>query len=324
MNKMLWAIAVLALALALAWWALTQPLVRAAPEGPVAAIDAARLEAHVQKLAGELCPRDAAHAANLDRAAAWIAAELEAAGARVSEQPFRAAEATYRNVIGAFGPEGGARIVVGAHYDAAGPHPGADDNASGVAGLLELARALGAGAPPAHRVELVAWTLEEQAFGTALMGSAVHAAALREEGSEVVAAISLEMIGYFDERPGTQALPAAWLKPLYPDAGNFIAVVGLIGQGRLVRRIKGAMLAAGDLPVESLNGLRSIRGVDFSDHRSYWEQGYPGVMITDTAFYRNPHYHEAGDLPETLDYGRMAQVVAGVHQAVLALDRAGR
>lgn len=322
-KKMIWAVGVPVVLLVALWWSLTQPLVFAAtPRATVAPVDPGRLEAHVRKLAEELYPRDFLHEDHLDAAANWITAELVAAGARVSEQVFDVDEGTYRNVIGVFGPEDGPRVVVGAHVDTAGEQqPGADDNASGVAGLIELAHALGKTKDLLKkRVELVAWTLEEPPhFRTKHMGSWVHADSLKKAGVEVEAMISLEMLGYFTDAPGSQAFPNVCLKPFYPSQGNFIAVVGLIGQGRLTREIKGAMKGASDLPVKSMNGLRAIPGVDFSDQLNYWDRGYRGVMITDTAFFRNPHYHETSDRPETLDYTRMAKVVQGVHQAVLAL-----
>jgi len=322
-KKMVWFIAgVLTFLVLGVWWSLTQPLVFAAtPRSEVARVDPARLEAHVRKLAVELHPRDFIHRENLDAAAAWITTEFEAAGARVSEQVFAVDEGTYRNVIAVFGPEEGPRVVVGAHYDTAGEQPGADDNASGVAGLLELAHALGRTKDLLKkRVELVAWTLEEPPhFRTKHMGSWHHADSLKKANVEIDAMISLEMLGYFSDEPGSQQFPSVCLKPFYPNKGNFIAVIGLIGKGSLTRKIKGAMKGASDLPVRSMNGLRSIPGVDFSDQLNYWDRGYRGVMITDSAFFRNPNYHEITDTPETLDYLRFAKVVQGVHQAVLAL-----
>ena len=321
-RKMLVAAGIVALVLVAAWWCLTQPLVFAAtPAGEIADVDPARLEAHVRKLAVELHPRSFLQVENLDAAAAWIRNEFEAAGARVSEQEFQAEAWKYRNVIGVFGPEDGPRVIVGAHYDAAGEQPGADDNASGVAALIELAHALGRSKDLLKtRVELVAFTLEEPPFfRTEHMGSFVHAASLKDAGVEVKAMFSLEMLGYFSDEPGSQQFPSACLKPFYPSTGNFIAVIGLMGQGGLVRRVKGAMKGASDLPVKSMNGLRSIPGVDFSDQLNYWNRGYPALMITDTAFYRNPNYHEPTDTPDTLDYARMAKVVQGLHQAVLSL-----
>ena len=278
-----------------------------------------RLRAHVRVLAEDFTPRDYLHPANLDRAAAYVAAEMERAGGVVSDQPFGVRGTTYRNVVAAFGPESRERIVVGAHYDAAGPYPAADDNASGVAGLIELAHLLGA-SPPPGRVELVAYTLEEPPFfRTAHMGSAVHAHALRLQGARVRAMLSLEMIGYFSDAPGSQQFPLSLLKAFYPSRGSFITVVGRMGEGRLVGRIKRAMRGGSALDVRSINAPRWVPGVDFSDHASYWNAGYPAVMITDTAFYRNPHYHTARDRPGTLDYARMAEVVRGVYAAIQRL-----
>ena len=285
------------------------------------AIDPKRLEAHVRTLSESLSPRDESRPENLDRVAAYIRREFESAGGRLSEQSYQVGGRTYRNVIATFGAETNERIVVGAHYDAAGPLPGADDNASGVAGLIELAHLLGKGNTPV-KVELVAYTLEEPPFfRSEFMGSAVHARALKKEGARVRAMFSLEMIGYFSDAPGSQRFPISLLRLFYPTEGNFISVVGKVGQGLLVRRIKGAMLEASSVPVYSISAPWSIPGVDFSDHSNYWEVGYPAVMITDTAFYRNPNYHTAADTAEKLDYERMAQVVEGVHAAVNELSR---
>lgn len=286
---------------------------------PHASVNPARLEAHVRALAEDFVPRDENHPENLDRAAAYIGREFEQAGGAVEDQVFEIRGTPYRNVIARFGPDTKERIVVGAHYDAAGPYPGADDNASGVAGLIELAFLLGKGSLPL-RVELVAYTLEEPPyFASPAMGSAIHAASLKKQGVKVRAMISLEMIGYFTDEPGSQELPAPFLKLFYPSTGNFIAVVGKLGQGSLVRKIKNAMKRASPLPVQSINAPTSLPGVDFSDHRNYWAAGYPAVMITDTAFFRNPNYHAPSDTPETLDYRRMGMVVEGVYGAVKAL-----
>jgi hypothetical protein len=307
----------------------TQPLLlpgKRATDGGGDPADPARLEAHVRRLAA-LSPRDAYHPENLGRVAdyvrgAFVQAATEAATgvtAEVSEQPFTADGGRYRNVIARFGPRTGERIVVGAHYDAAGPYPGADDNASGVAGLLELARLLGRVGSLPVRVELVAYPLEEPPyFATDRMGSAVHAAALRKEGVPVRAMLSLEMIGFFRDAPGSQRFPTPALRPFYPSRGNFITVVGRPGDAALVRHIKRAMRGATELPVYSICAPPALPGIDFSDHRNYWHHGYPAVMITDTAFYRNPHYHTEHDTPDTLDYRRMAWVVDGVLAALVA------
>jgi hypothetical protein len=169
------------------------------------------------------------------------------------------------------------------------------------------------------QVDLVAYTLEEPPyFRTPMMGSAVHARSLKQQGHAVRAMVALEMIGYFSDAPNSQSFPSPILKLFYPTKGNFIAIVGKVGQGAVVRRAKRAMRGASALPVYSINAPRFVPGVDFSDHLQYWAAGYQAVMITDTAFYRNPRYHTAHDTPETLDYTRMAMVVQGVYAAVLA------
>jgi Zn-dependent M28 family amino/carboxypeptidase len=279
-----------------------------------------KLEAHVRMLSVTLAPRDWQSAANLDRVATYIGTHLMKAGGRVSEQPYAVESGRARNVIASFGPQQGPRVVVGAHYDAAGPLPGADDNASGVAGLLELASLLGQTRTLGSRVDLVAFALEEPPyFGTKRMGSLVYAAALKREAAVVRAMISLEMIGYFSDAPNSQRFPHPALGLLYPSTGDFIAVVGRVGQGALVRQVKKAMQRTTYLDVYSFTGPQRTPGIDSSDHASFWQQGYRAVMITDTAYYRNDRYHTARDTPDSLDYARMAEVVRAVHRAVVVL-----
>jgi len=331
---------------AAAWLVVTQPIFsKPIVEGPAPA--PTRLETHVRILSQTFFPRNCAHPDNLDRVAAYIHHEFELAGAAVSEQPYTipmdfparfdpGEEAdlramaekcihTFRNVIASFGPDTRERIVVGAHYDAYQELPGADDNASGVAGLIELAHLLGKTSLP-MRVELVAYTLEEPPFfrsrpGAAYAGSAVHARSLKKQGIPLRAMIALEMIGYFKDEDGSQRYPLSALKLFYPSQGNFAVVVGSLDQPRIVRRVKRAMRGASVLPVYSLNGPKSIDGIDWSDHMHYWEQGYNAVMVSDTAIYRNHNYHTAGDTPDKLDYSRMALVVQAVYGAVLELAR---
>lgn len=172
------------------------------------------------------------------------------------------------------------------------------------------------------RVELVAFSLEEPPyFRTAQMGSAIHAASLKKSGVQVKAMLSLEMIGYFSDVPGSQRYPASLLGAFYPSQGNFIAVVGTLGDGLLVRRVKMAMRGASTLPVYSINAPAFVPGVDFSDQLNYSKAGYNSAMITDTAFYRNPNYHTFEDTPEKLDFRRMALVVQGVYAAVISLTK---
>ena len=285
---MVWTIAVLIVVLAASAVWMTQPVffVRA-PGSTGPAPDRARLERRLRKLVEEFHPRDGGHPENMARAAAWIAEELRRSGAAVSSQPFETAGARYENVVASYGPDSADVVVVGAHYDVAGEMPGADDNASGVAGLLELGDLL-SGAKLSRRVDLVAFALEEAPyFATPGMGSEVYASALERSGRRVRAMLCLEMIGCFTDAPGSQGLPFSVLKFLYPTRGDFIAVVGAVGGPGIVRRVKRSMREASALPVCSINAPRFVHGVDLSDHSTFWKRGLPAVMITDTAFYRN-------------------------------------
>jgi Zn-dependent M28 family amino/carboxypeptidase len=307
------------LAAAGVFWMVQPPVLPIRKAPPRGRADPAKLALHVEALAGSHSPRDYRHPERLRGAAEYLAESLRGTGAAVRLQEFSAEGETYRNVVAELGPDTRDRIVVGAHYDTDGPFPGADDNASGVAGLLELARLLAAD-PPEVRVELVAYCLEEMPFfATDAMGSAVHARSLRRSGARVRGMLCLEMIGYFTDLPGSQAFPFGALRLFYPERGDFIAVVGRPRDGLLVRRVKAAMRAGAGVPVHSINAPSAVPGVGLSDHASYWAEGYPALMITDTAFYRNPNYHTESDRPETLDYRRMAAVVDGVAAAVRAL-----
>lgn len=318
---MLLVLLILLLALIVVWFWVTQPLLSRATPNSQRTVDPSRLEAHVRKLSIEMGPRDELHPENLDHVAAYIKSEFSQTGTFVSEQVYRVKGQYYRNVIAHFGPETEERIIVGAHYDTAGPFPGADDNASGVAGLIELARLL----KPQElkvRVELVAFSTEEPPyFGTTGMGSYVHADSLRQQNVRVRAMFNLEMIGCFSDAPNSQHLPVGLLNAFYPSTGNYIAVVGRLSDGLLVRRTKATMRNAAPLPVYSINAPQFVTGVDFSDQRNYWHAGYNAVMITDTAFYRNRNYHTAEDTAEKLDYKRMAMVVEGVYATVSELAR---
>ena len=278
--------------------------------------DARRLERDVAYLTADVSPRNAAHPENLDRAADWIGASFKASGATVEQQRFTARGRQWRNVIAHFGPAQSTAIpvVVGAHYDAfgeTGAWPGADDNASGTAGLLELAVMLGR-LPPSSPVVLVAFTNEEPPFfGSEQMGSAVHAESLAIRDHRRGRMICLEMIGYFAPQ---QAMPSPLLGLLYPPHGDFVAVAGGWSDVGLTRLVKRAMAGSGDLPVVSFTGPHEMSGA--SDQRNYWSRGWEAVMVTDTAFLRNPNYHTARDTAGTLDYAKMAGVVDGVLNAM--------
>ncbi len=279
------------------------------------------LKSTVGFLAGKTGSRGYMQLDNLQSAADFIKAELAGYGYDVSVQRYTAKGNSYENISvikrGEKTPE--KIIVVGAHYDTVLGTPGADDNASGVAGLLELAR-LFSDTSPAKTLNLVAFTLEEPPFfRSGLMGSHMYAEQLKNENSDVEGMICLEMIGYFSDEPDSQTFPLPFFSLIYPDRGNFITLVSNIQSKGFLNRIKGGFKKGTDLPVESLSSFSIIPGVDFSDHRSFWKFGFDAIMVTDTAFYRNPHYHGPGDIPSTLDYERMADVVIGLNAALKEL-----
>ena len=283
-----------------------------------AVVSPARLEEHVRFLSEDCFPRHALARENQAKAITYITAQLRTAGGRVALQDFSTPSGRYQNVVAHFGPEAGRRYVVGAHFDSCGVQPGADDNASGVAGLLELAALLGKEKSlPAH-FELVAYNLEEPPyFAGPYMGSAVHARSLREQHATVALMLSLEMIGCFQDQRGSQSYPMPLLNVLYPSRGNFIAIVGRWDQRSLVGAFKRACSGAVDLPVVSIAAPSFVPAIDFSDHRNYWAEGFPALMITDTAFLRNPRYHQPTDTYNTLDYRRMSEVIRLLHAGLL-------
>lgn len=227
----------------------------------------------------------------------------------------------YKNVIATFGDVSRERVVVGAHYDVCGDQPGADDNASAVAGLLELACLVDAMQPElAYGVEFVAYCLEELPyFATPHMGSLAHARSLQEKAARVKAMICLEMIGYFSEEPDSQRFPLGLLRYVYPTTGNFITVVGKLSQRGLVRKVAACMKDASAIRVESFMAPGLVPVVGLSDHRSYWQCGYPAVMINDTSFFRNPNYHQPSDTIDTLNFDKMSEVIKGVYWALVSL-----
>ncbi len=282
-------------------------------------VSAERLKQDVAALVGTPKPRNYQNLASLNAAAQYIKTEFEALGVEAEEQKFSVGGNEYKNIICSFGPQDAERLIIGAHYDVCDEQDGADDNGSGTAGLLELARVLKHQNPTLkYRVDLVAYTLEEPPyFRTENMGSAVHAKSLYDNKVPVKGMICLEMIGYFNEAKKSQEYPIGLLKLFYPTTGNYIAVVGKLGQRSIIRNVKKNMKAGCQVQVKSISAPASIPGIDFSDHLNYWKYGYRAVMITDTAFYRNKNYHEKSDKANTLDYEKMAEVVRGVYWTIV-------
>jgi Zn-dependent M28 family amino/carboxypeptidase len=286
---------------------------------------AERLRGHLDTLA---CRPRSPGSTEHSRAAAYISVALKQAGFTVQKSTSRPGGADCRNLLTQPLPDDPTLplVIIGAHYDSVLGSPGADDNGSAVAALLELARwvrPLLDGAGPWHaRLQLAAYDLEE--FG--LIGSDLHSGEVQRDRLAVRGMISLEMLGYTDHRPGSQNLPPA-LAGLYPDVGNFIGVVGNQTSAALLQTVTAALKEVEGLPVEFMavpgNG-ELVPQTRLSDHSSFWDRGYPALMITDTSFFRNPHYHQATDTPDTLDYPFLARVTAGVCAAVLRLLRAER
>lgn len=225
----------------------------------------------------------------------------------------------YKNVICSFGIENKKRIIVGAHYDVCGNQEGADDNASGVVGLLELSRLL-KGTKLNQRVDLVAYSLEEPPFfRTESMGSYIHAKSLVDKKIEVYGMISLEMIGYFKDKKKSQTYPVGLLSLFYGSKGNYITLVKKFGAGTFTRKFCRKYKSAKTIRTQIFTGPPALPGIDFSDHLNYWKFSFSALMITDTSFFRNGNYHESGDMMETLDVNRMAKVIDGVVEALKRL-----
>jgi len=278
------------------------------------------LRRHVERLAGDIGERHTARPKALAAAADWIEGELRAAGYEPAREEFDAGGERCRNIIAEVpgAAVGGEILVVGAHYDSAQWTPGADDNATGVAALLEIARAI-RGASPRRTVRLVAFVNEEPPYyrGSG-MGSLVHARAARGRGDRIAAMVSLEMLGCYRDEPGSQSFPAPF-GLLYPDTGNFIAFVGSAGSRSLVRAAVGSFRKHARFPSEGGAPPGEVQGVEWSDNWSFRKAGYQGIMVTDTAFFRNPRYHTPRDTPDTVDFERLARVVAGLRRVVLDL-----
>lgn len=298
---------------------LTQPILFTSKQEATASVSTQALRDHVIQLSEKL-PRRSDDTDKLDFSARYIKHQLSQYGS-VEEQIYEVWGIPYRNISITIGPESRQRIVIGAHYDSFQGNPGADDNASGIAGLIELARLLSQESLTIP-VQLIAYTLEEPPyFRSSDMGSAVHAKQLKTDNIDVIAMISLEMIGYYTDVPDSQDYPIPLMSLIYPTKGNFIAIVGNMGGMGIVRQAKSNMAEVMSLPVVSINAPSIIPGVDFSDHLNFWNQGYPAIMVTDTAFYRNKAYHSEDDTWDRLDYEKMGEVVKGVYAVAMNMAR---
>jgi aminopeptidase YwaD len=278
-------------------------------------VDPQQLRRSLQVIVGERSPFSGRrHLATVEN---FIEKELLSYGLKVESDYFSYRGANFRNIVGrASAQHGASLIILGAHFDSVPGTPGADDNASGVAVLLEASRLLSR-ARLRSEIMFCAFNLEE----LNMIGSSYFAKKLKSAGVKVDAMVSLEMVGYTDSRAGSQKYPVG-LKAFYPDRGDFIGVIGNWNSNRLLRGFARQMRQVRGLPVETLSvpgngGL--IPAVRLSDHSPFWDAGYRALMITDTSFFRNPHYHGSTDILETLNLDFMAKVCEGVLRAVLAL-----
>ncbi len=257
--------------------------------------------------------RNFAHPHALKKCADHIESRFKKAGIETARQPFVVNGAEYENICGRIG-RAGKKILIGAHYDAAAATPGADDNASGIAGLIELAKILKTHEKDLnYEIILAAYTLEEPPhFRTVNMGSFIHAKSLHDAGCRLELMISLEMLGYFSDAPDSQSYPSKEMKAAYPAKGNFIAGIGTLKEKDRLISLKQSFQKHTKLGCEIVPAGAGFEGIDFSDHLNYWKFDYKAIMITDTAFLRNKNYHQPSDTIETLDFKRMADVVKGL------------
>lgn len=280
-----------------------------------------RLRRDVQELAGVIGERNTRRPEALERAAGFLEGQLRAAGYTPVRQTYSADGVACSNIEAEIPGRDGAMMVVGAHYDSAIGSPGANDNASGVAALLELARQLH-GSSPEHAIRLVLFVNEEPPFfATSKMGSRVWAEEAHRRGDRVVGMMSLETMGYYSEAEDSQKYPFP-MGAFYPDRGQFLGFIGNVESGAFVRETVGGFREVASLPSEGAAVPDHTTGVDWSDHASFWRFGWPALMVTDTAPFRYPHYHTRQDLPEQVDAGALARAVVGIEHAVRRLSGA--
>ena len=281
------------------------------------------LMAHVQKLGGEIGERNVNHYRELVAAADYIDATFASAGLQVRREGYDVRGRLCENIEVEIPGASRDIFVIGAHYDSVFGSPGANDNGSGVAALLALARRF-AGKPQERTLRFVAFPNEEPIhFQTPLMGSWVYAHRCKERNDPIVGMMSLETIGYFSDQRGSQVYPIPGLGAFYPKTGNFIAFVGNVPSRSLVRQAVRSFREHAKLPSEGTALPASIPGVGWSDQWAFWQHGYPGIMVTDTAPFRYPYYHQDSDTPDKLEYDSMTRLVHALERVIADLANPG-
>lgn len=281
--------------------------------------DTSLIKKHLVAITQTNSARNHLNIETLDKTAQYIFEQFSIYADTTYFQEYQVNGNTYKNVVCVFDRENVETIVIGAHYDVCGNQEGADDNASGTVGLIELARLLST-QDQKHRIEIVAYTLEEPPyFRSDYMGSAIHAQSLKSKGTDVYGMVCLEMIGYYDDRKNTQDYPLGILKLFYGSKGNYITLVNKFGKGTFARKFNKRFKRQDLIRTKKFSGPKKLQGIDFSDHLNYWKLGYSALIITDTSFYRNKNYHEDGDRLETLNIQKMAEVINSTFHSVLRM-----
>jgi Zn-dependent M28 family amino/carboxypeptidase len=282
--------------------------------------DTSIIHKHLQKITQTELPRNYKNIPTLNSVADYIFREFSKYADTTYFQEFLDDEKnSYKNVIAVLGPKNAPTIVLGAHYDVCGEQTGADDNASGVVGILELARLLKR-KKLNYRIELVAYTLEEPPyFRSDYMGSFIHAKSLADAKREVFGMVSVEMIGYFSNIKNSQEYPIPLLSLIYGNKGNYITLVNKLQKGKFARKFTRNFKHKSEIRTKRFFGPENLVGVDFSDHLNYWRFNYSALMLTDTSFYRNKNYHEKTDTIETLNIPAMAKVIDSMVNTLLAM-----
>lgn len=276
-----------------------------------------RIQYDLEKIIDTDNPRNYKNIRTLNKVSDYIKNSFAKVCDTVSFQSFDVNNKTYRNVIASLGIEYKQRIIIGAHYDVCGNSDGADDNASGIVGLLELARLLSK-EKLHYRIDFVAYTLEEPPFfRTEQMGSYIHAKSLFDKKIDVKGMICLESIGYFNENENSQNYPIREMKLMYGTKGDFITIVQNEKSGSFSKQVAKSMETQKLIKTVSFKGSSLVKGVDFSDHLNYWKFNYDAVMITNTAMFRNKNYHTNNDNLETLDIEKMILVIQQAYNAIL-------
>jgi Iap family predicted aminopeptidase len=311
--------------LALLWWfGVRMPgknISKAAPLSPDEVALREELRADVQMLGGEIGERNMWHYPQLNAAADFIENSFSRAGLRPRRDSYNLRGQSCHNIEAEIRGAHPQILLIGAHYDSVFGSPGANDNGTGVAAMLALARRF-AGKKTEHTLRFVAFVNEEPPyFLSNEMGSFVYAGRCKTRGDQISAMISLETIGYFSDAPHSQTYPTPGLGVFYPKVGNFIGFVGNVGSRALLRRAVALFRKHAKIPSEGAALPAFIPGVSWSDQWSFWQHGYPGIMITDTAPFRYPYYHLASDTPDKLDYDRFALVVSGMEKVIEDLDK---